>query len=39
MEVLMPTETLIVVAGVIGAFAFFTIAVVFADMTWRTDRK
>ncbi len=31
----MPTETLIVVAGVIGAFAFFTVAVVFVDMTWR----
>lgn len=35
----MPTETLIVVAGVIGAFAFFTIAVVFVDMTWRSGSK
>lgn len=35
----MPTETLIVVAAVLGAFAFFTVSVVFVDMTWRADRK
>lgn len=31
----MPTETLIV----LGAFAFFTVALVFVDMTWKGARK
>lgn len=35
----MPTETLIVLAGVLGAFAFFTVALVFVDMTWKGARK
>jgi hypothetical protein len=35
MEDFMPTDTLIVVAGVIGAFAFFSIVVIFGDMTWK----
>jgi hypothetical protein len=39
MEELMPTESLIVVGAVLGAFAFFTIAVVFVDMTWRGASK
>ena len=29
----MPTETVILVAGVLAAFAFFTIALLFVDMT------
>jgi hypothetical protein len=39
METLMPTETLLVVAGVAATFAVFTIAVVFVDMTWSRARK
>jgi hypothetical protein len=35
MEDLMPTDTLIVVASVIGAFAFFSVVVIFGDMTWK----
>jgi len=35
----MPTDTLIVVAGVVAAFAFFTVAVVFVDMTWNGSRR
>ncbi len=35
----MPTDTLIVIASVVGAFAFFTVAVVFVDMTWSGTRR
>lgn len=35
----MTTETLIVVAGVLGAFAIFTASLVFVDMTWKGVRK
>ena len=30
----MPTETIIVLAGVIALFAVFTIVVTYSDMTW-----
>jgi hypothetical protein len=39
MEEFMPTETLIVLAGVLGAFAFFTVSLVFADLTWKGAKK
>jgi hypothetical protein len=39
MEDFMPTDTLIVIASVFGAFAFFTVAVVFVDMTWNDKRR
>ncbi len=35
----MPTETLLVVAGVAATFAIFTVAVVFVDLTWSRARK
>ena len=35
MEEHMPSDTLIVVAGVIAAFAFFSIVVAFGDLTWK----
>lgn len=31
----MPTESLIVVVGVVAAFAFFSAVVIFGDLTWR----
>jgi hypothetical protein len=31
----MPAETLIVVTGVVAAFAFFSVIVVFGDLTWK----
>ncbi len=30
----MPTETIIVLSGVIAAFAFFTVALTYSDLTW-----
>lgn len=31
----MPTDTMIVLAGVVGAFAFFTAVLLFVDATWK----
>jgi len=36
----MPTETIIVLSGVMAAFVFFAVVVVFSDMTWsKTPRR
>ena len=35
----MPTESLIVVAGVFAAFAFFSVIVIYGDLTWNRAAK
>lgn len=34
----MPAETVIVVSGVLAAFAFFSAVVVFGDLTWKSSK-
>ncbi len=31
----MPTDTIIVVSGVLSAFAFFAVTLIYSDLTWR----
>jgi hypothetical protein len=34
----MPSDTLMMLIPVFGAFAFFAVSLIYADMTWRPKR-